>query len=112
MDTSTIESFNKEADVLEKVDSQYTVKFWGALVTDEHYCFVTEFVPFGSLSKVIPNIIPTDFNGGKRILCALNIAKALKYLHGIKILHRDLKPENVLVVTNVIDVNSSPVVCK
>lgn len=113
MEEETIEDFNKEADILERIDSRYTVKFFGAIVTDEHYCFVTECVPYGALSTLIPKIIPADMNGGKRVLCALNIAKALKYLHEAKILHRDLKPENVLVSNNVIPGGDpDPVVCK
>ena len=53
-----VADFNNEADILEKIDSPFTVKFYGALVTGEHYCFVTEFAPFKTLDEVVkmPNI--------------------------------------------------------
>lgn len=112
MEDQSIEEFNKEADILEKIQSDCTVKFYGALITKEYYCFVTEYIPYGPLSLAVHKIIPADPNGGKRILCALNVARALRYLHEHKILYRDLKPENVLVSSNVVKPVSDCVVCK
>lgn len=112
MEEHSIEEFNKEADILEKIKSDCTVKFYGALITKNNYCFVTEYVPYGPLSLLVHKIIPADPNGGKRILCALNIARALKYLHEHKILYRDLKPDNVLVSSNIVTPMLGCVVCK
>ena len=94
---SSIRDFNNEADILEKIDSPYSVKFYGALVTEDYYCFVTEFISGGSLTSTIRNIaVFKDPNGIIRIKCALDIARGLEYLHEHDIIYRDLKPDNAL----------------
>ena len=103
-----VADFNNEADILEKIDSPYTVKFYGALVTDEHYCFVTEFAPFKTLDEALrlPSISPMMRT---RYMC--DIARGMEYLHSVNIIHRDLKPGNVLCF-NETDPQSPAPVCK
>lgn len=108
MDDLAVADFNNEADILEKIDSPYTIKFYGALVTDEYYCFVTEFAPCKTLEEVaaLPSISPQ-----MRVRYLWDVARGMEYLHGINIIHRDLKPGNVLCFNMINPMFSGPV-CK
>ena len=44
--------------------------------------------------------LSNGMNMKQRQRAALDMARGLEYLHGLKIAHRDLKPENVLYVAN------------
>ena len=99
--------FNKEADILEGLQSPYIVKFYGAMVTDEYHCFVSEFAGLGSLESIYKNY---DVSEPFKYKFISDIAYGVSYLHSMNIIHRDLKPDNVLCfdVTNVM----APVNCK
>ena len=84
--------FNREADILEEIKSPYIVKFYGAMITDEYYCSVTEFAPCGSLE----NVLKKQVSSVMRIKFLCDIAHGMMYLHQNSIIHRDLKPGNVL----------------
>lgn len=108
MDEFAVADFNNEADILEKVKSPYTIKFYGALVTDQYYCFVTEFAPFKTLEEISKSqaIFPL-----MRVRFLYDISRGMEYLHNINIVHRDLKPGNVLCF-NTTDPMSPEPVCK
>lgn len=66
--------------------------------------FITEFIPNGSLSKLMSENpqIPLP----KKYIIILGIAQGMNYLHSQKILHLDLKPNNIL-----LDQNLYPRIC-
>lgn len=77
---------------MEEINSPYIVKFYGAMITDEYYCSVTEFAPCGSLEDVLKKQITPIM----RIKFLCDISRGMLYLHQNSIIHRDLKPGNVL----------------
>jgi serine/threonine protein kinase len=77
------------------------VLFIGAVVQPSQLAIVTEFVPRGSLFRLLHrNARAAELLDAKRRLAmALDIAKGLNYLHTCRppIVHRDLKSPNLLV---------------
>ena len=92
LDEFSVNDFNREADILEEIDSPYIVKFYGAMITDEYYCSVTEFAPCGSLEDILKGKVSPVM----RIKFLRDISHGMTYLHQNSIIHRDLKPGNVL----------------
>ncbi|KAG6512983.1 hypothetical protein ZIOFF_031127 [Zingiber officinale] len=77
--------------------------FMGAVTSPNCLCIVTEFLPRGSLYRLLQRST-TRLDWRKRILMALDIvsAKGMNYLHRCNppIVHRDLKSSNLLVDKN------------
>ncbi|KAK8898507.1 hypothetical protein M9Y10_000798, partial [Tritrichomonas musculus] len=69
-----------------------------------HPTLLTEYIPNGSLQKLINN--ESNISNSKRYIILLGIALGMEYLHSQSIIHRDLKPDNVLV-----DENFQPFIC-
>ncbi|KAL4560187.1 hypothetical protein LXL04_032336 [Taraxacum kok-saghyz] len=94
-------SFKKEVTLMKKLRHPNILLFMGSVTSLQHLCIVTEFLPRGSLFRVLHrNTTRLDL---KRCLhMAIDIARGMNYLHHCKppIVHRDLKSPNVLVDKN------------
>ncbi|KAH0855688.1 hypothetical protein HID58_003953 [Brassica napus] len=75
--------------------------FMGAVTSPPRLCIVSEFLPRGSLFRLLQrNASKLDWR--RRIHMALDIARGMNYLHHCSppIVHRDLKSSNLLVDKN------------
>jgi len=86
------EEFNKEANIMAQLHHPHIVHFYGYCSVPK--CLVMEYMPKGSLFKVLHSKEPLDWNIRMRI--ATEIVSGLAFLHSSNILHRDIKSLNVL----------------
>ncbi|KAF6147900.1 hypothetical protein GIB67_014480 [Kingdonia uniflora] len=95
---------DNEIDVLSSISrSSYIVNPVGLShdSTVDKKLLVLEFMPNGSLHDLLHNV-PTPLSWSKRALTALQVARAVHFLHKPKptVIHRDIKPTNILFDTN------------
>lgn len=91
---SIVDRLKNEGEALRKLDHPNIVKFIDAFEAEGRYHLVMEYVPGGSLRKLLNQQpqLPLD-----RVLAiGVELADAMSRTHHLNIIHRDLKPENVL----------------
>ncbi|XP_061370724.1 serine/threonine-protein kinase STY13-like isoform X1 [Gastrolobium bilobum] len=91
--------FAREVNMMSRVHHENLVKFIGAC-KDPLMVIVTELLPGMSLRKYLINIRPKLLDLHVAINFALDIARAMDWLHANGIIHRDLKPDNLLLTAN------------
>lgn len=86
---------------MKKLRHPNIILFMGAVASQQQLCIVTEFLPRGSLFRLLQK------NTGKldprrRVNMAIDIARGMNYLHNSipTVVHRDLKSSNLLVDKN------------
>ncbi|CAM8887513.1 unnamed protein product [Rhodiola kirilowii] len=97
----TIFSFRQEVSLMKRLRHPNVLLFMGAVTSPQHLAIVTEFLPRGSLFRLLQrNTSKLDWR--RRIHMALDIARGMNYLHHCNppIIHRDLKSSNLLVDRN------------
>jgi len=75
----------------------YVLNFVGASFVEGKTCLVTELCTNGSVSDVV--FSDKNFNYLLMLKVALDMAKAISFLHTNGVLHRDIKPDNFLIVS-------------
>ncbi|XP_076949416.1 putative serine/threonine-protein kinase SIS8 isoform X2 [Bidens hawaiensis] len=99
--TESLEEFKSEVRIMKRVRHPNVVLFMGAVTRAPHLSIVTEFLPRGSLYKLLhrPN---NQLDIRRRLRMALDTARGMNYLHNCTpvIVHRDLKSPNLLVDKN------------
>ncbi|PKI35987.1 hypothetical protein CRG98_043616 [Punica granatum] len=76
------------------------VLFMGAITQPPQLCIVTEYLPRGSLYKLLHRTVDREkLDERRRLNMAYDVAKGMNYLHkrNPPIVHRDLKSPNLLV---------------
>ncbi|XP_022754663.1 serine/threonine-protein kinase EDR1-like [Durio zibethinus] len=93
--------FKFEVEIMLRLRHPNVVLFMGAVTRSPHFSILTEFLPRGSLYKLLhrPN---HQLDEKRRMRMALDVAKGMNYLHTSHptIVHRDLKTPNLLVDKN------------
>ncbi|THG05977.1 hypothetical protein TEA_000235 [Camellia sinensis var. sinensis] len=93
--------FRSEVRIMRRLRHPNVVLFMGAVTRPPNLSIVTEFLPRGSLYRIIhrPNC---QIDEKRRIKMALDVAKGMNCLHTSipTIVHRDLKSPNLLVDNN------------
>ncbi|XP_062222042.1 probable serine/threonine-protein kinase SIS8 isoform X2 [Phragmites australis] len=96
-----LEEFRTEVRIMKRLRHPNVVLFMGAITRVPNLSIVTEFLPRGSLFRLIhrPN---NQLDERKRVRMALDVARGMNYLHNCTpvIVHRDLKSPNLLVDKN------------
>ncbi|KAI3835257.1 hypothetical protein MKW98_020373 [Papaver atlanticum] len=95
-----LRSFKQEVILMKRLRHPNVLLFMGAVTSPQHLCIVSEFLPRGSLFRLLRRKTPLEWK--RRVLMALDIARGMNYLHHYKppIIHRDLKSSNLLVDKN------------
>ncbi|RLN28217.1 dual specificity protein kinase shkD isoform X2 [Panicum miliaceum] len=96
-----IQPFRQEVSLMKKLRHPNILLFMGAVTSPQRLCIVTEFLPRGSLFRLLQRS-GTKLDVRRRIHMALDIARGMNYLHHSSppIIHRDLKSSNLLVDKN------------
>ncbi|KAK4256587.1 hypothetical protein QN277_006291 [Acacia crassicarpa] len=97
----SLEEFISEVRIMKRLRHPNVVLFMGAVTKPPNLSIVTEFLPRGSLYRLIhrPN---NQLDERRRLRMALDTARGMNYLHNCSpvIVHRDLKSPNLLVDKN------------
>ncbi|MGW1847936.1 serine/threonine-protein kinase [Streptomyces sp. NPDC001966] len=94
LDTEFRLRFRREAEAARAVRSPHTVALIDAAPDAEPPWLATEFVPGPSLAEAVGRHGPLPLDVVRA--CGADLARALRTVHGARLVHRDLKPANVL----------------
>ncbi|EGG01867.1 uncharacterized protein MELLADRAFT_38934 [Melampsora larici-populina 98AG31] len=86
-----------EIDLLKEARHPGITEYFGCYLKDVIFHLVLELVDGGTLREKLDKKV---FSEDEARVYALNIAKALEYLHGKHIIHRDVKLANVLLTSD------------
>ncbi|XP_050219400.1 uncharacterized protein LOC126669865 [Mercurialis annua] len=94
-------AFRQEVSLMKRLRHPNVLLFMGAVTSPQRLCIITEFLPRGSLFRLLQRNT-TKLDWRRRVHMALDIARGMNYLHHFNppIIHRDLKSSNLLVDKN------------
>ncbi|CAF2373920.1 unnamed protein product [Brassica napus] len=96
-----MQSFRQAVSLMKRLRHPNVLLFMGAVTSPQRLCIVSEFLPRGSLFRLLQRGT-SQLDWRRRIRMALDIACGMNYLHSCSppIIHRDLKSSNLLVDRN------------
>lgn len=95
---ATKNEFENEIQLLSTLNHPSIVTFYGACVKTPNLAIVMEFIPKGSLHKVLRKSV--QLTKRQKSSMIYDLLTALDYIHERKIAHRDIKSANILVCEN------------
>ncbi|MCO5574518.1 hypothetical protein L7F22_028303 [Adiantum nelumboides] len=96
----SLQEFVREVALMKRMRHPNVVLFMGAVTKRPNFSIVTEYLPRGSLFRLIHRAGAREMLDEKRrIRMAIDVARGMNYLHRMNppIVHRDLKSPNLLV---------------
>lgn len=98
---AALDEFKREVRIMRRLRHPNVVLFMGAVTRPPNLSIVTEFLPRGSLYRIIHRPL-FQIDEKRRIKMALDVARGMNCLHTSipTIVHRDLKSPNLLVDKN------------
>ncbi|GMI79229.1 ENHANCED DISEASE RESISTANCE 1 [Hibiscus trionum] len=98
---AALAEFKREVRIMRRLRHPNVVLFMGAVTRPPNLSIITEFLPRGSLFKILHRPHP-QIDEKRRIKMALDVARGMNCLHTSipTIVHRDLKSPNLLVDKN------------
>ena len=97
MTKGQVASVAREIKLMASLQHPNIVRMFGVILTSEEQLgIVTEYVELGSLTEVLKQM-HRDMLWTVRLRMALDVARAMSFLHSNNVLHRDLKNANVMV---------------
>ncbi|XP_068503235.1 probable serine/threonine-protein kinase SIS8 isoform X2 [Phaseolus vulgaris] len=97
----SLEEFKTEVKIMKRLRHPNVVLFMGAVTRPQNLSIVTEFLPRGSLYRLLHRQ-NNQLDERRRLKMAIDAARGMNYLHNCTpvIVHRDLKSPNLLVDKN------------
>jgi tetratricopeptide (TPR) repeat protein/predicted Ser/Thr protein kinase len=89
-----VERFEREGDILRRLDHPNIVKMLGVSHEGERRQIVMEYVAGGSLRELLRR--QSRLSVERALAIALELSDALSRAHHLGVIHRDIKPENIL----------------
>jgi len=90
-------SIFREKEVLACVEHPFIVALRYAFQTEDHLCFVLDFIEGGNMYS---DLMRGPYTHERAVFYAAQIVLATQHLHELDVLYRDLKPDNVLLTLN------------
>lgn len=86
--------FVREYQLISKLDSRHVVRIYNLGFSDRCAYIAMEYFANGTLRKQLKR---KEINGTQALIYTIQVAMALRALHGAGVVHRDIKPDNVMI---------------
>lgn len=96
MTAKDIELVKTEIDIMKMCKHQNIVRLLDHFENNQYTFIIMEYLSGGTLANYLEHTPVDDLTEKDTAKIALQIGRALEYLHQFGIVHRDLKPENIM----------------